>query len=851
MHDKPPGVTFLRRGCDNVMKYAIIPLQFHDCALEFLMDERTLRVLDYPAVKEMLAARASSSLGRRKAVSAYPSTEIKRINSWLDETTEAVKLISELGSFPFGGLSDIDELIRKARVASLLEGQALLKIAGCLRAAVSVRTHVEKLADELPRLWKLAGDLSDEMQLARRIDQALEDDGGVRPDASPALIRLHRRAIALEDTMRQRMNSILREAVDRGLLQDAVIVSRDNRFCLPIKAAVQSRFNGIIHDRSATGATVFMEPVEIVQRGNELREVFLSIRDEEEAVLRELTDDVAAIADALDTDQTILSVLDYISAKARLAIDLRATPPIMRDDGVTSLRSARHPLIPDDVIVPVTIWIGEDYNTLVITGPNTGGKTVSLKTLGLCTVMAMSGLHIPAESGSEISIFENVWADIGDEQSIEQSLSTFSSHMTQIVKIVNRIHAAQRRHSRDGKSIDTSARAHRISALVLLDEVGAGTDPTEGAALAKTILAFLHSAGCRTVATTHYNALKLHAYSEPGFQNAAVQFDVRTLKPTYRLLIGHPGSSNAFEISQRLGLPREIVRQARDTLDEEQLNIEQAIAQMRDSKDRYDREAREIKKDGHEVERLRQEYDEKLRKVEERESRARKDACNEALQIVREAEDQAREIIARLQAQPKQGKATQQARDELADLRKASATKAKKAEREHRAFEQPQEEVEDEEGVRSLDLEIGAWVHVATFSQDGTIAREIGPATYEVSIGNMRVQVDIEDLLPPKNPPAPESIALAKRLKATKSQTIKSEINLIGKMVAEALFELEKYLDDAALAQLSEVRIVHGKGTGALRDAVWKYLKRNPHIRDFETAAVSDGGTGATVAYLR
>jgi DNA mismatch repair protein MutS2 len=415
----------------------------------------------------------------------------------------------------------------------------------------------------------------------------------VKPDASPELIRLHRQATSLEEAMRQRLGTIMRQAAERDLLQEALIVSRDGRFCVPVKATVQSRFQGIVHDRSASGATVFMEPLEIVERGNRLRETYLAIRDEQEAVLRALTHHVGDISESVQSDQQTLGLLDFISARARLALEMDAAPPELADDGVTSLRSARHPFIADQHVVPTSIWIGDEFSTLVITGPNTGGKTVCLKTLGLLTLMAMSGLHIPAEAGSRVSVFENVWADIGDEQSIEQSLSTFSSHMTQIVKVINRIYARRQR------SEESNSRP--LSALVLLDEVGAGTDPTEGAALARTILSFLHQSGCRTVATTHYNSLKLFAYAQEGMQNASVQFDPRTLQPTYRLLIGSPGSSNAFEIAQRLGLPRRLVSDARASLDDEQLTAEQAISQMRSSQQRYDRQTHNLKQESRQM----------------------------------------------------------------------------------------------------------------------------------------------------------------------------------------------------------------------------------------------------------
>ncbi len=810
------------------------------------MDERTFRVLELDKIKELLAERAASSLGKRRCRAISPATDLHRIRGWQSETTEGVLLVSDRGRFPLAGLSDIEEPVKRARVASLLDGSSLLRVSGCLRAASAMQKYLEPMSGDAPRLWALGEQLTVDDELVFDIETSLDDDGGVRPDASPELVRLHRQATSIEEDMRGRMVSILGKAAERDLVQDAMIVSREGRMCIPIKASLQSRFQGVIHDRSSTGVTVFMEPLEIVQLGNKLKETLLEIRDAEEAVLRALTGRVATIAEGILADQTSLGVLDFISAKARLAVSLQATEPVMTADGVTSLRSARHPLIPDEHVVPTSIWIGDEFATLVITGPNTGGKTVSLKTLGLLTLMAMCGLHIPAESGSQVSIFENVWADIGDEQSIEQSLSTFSSHMTQIVKTINRIYAFQNRNvDADG---DVTSVAPQISALVLLDEVGAGTDPTEGAALAKTILSFLHQAGCRTVATTHYNSLKLFAYAQDGMQNAAVQFDHKTLKPTYRLLIGHPGSSNAFEIARRLGLPKRLVAEARETLDEEQINLERAIAEMRDSRDRYERQRREVDEESDELAGLQAEYERKLKKLGEREAQALGEGFESALRIVREAEEQARAIIAHLQAQPKQSKVTQQLRDEVAALKQDLTKAAREHAREAAGAYEGAEDSED--AGPGFDVSDGAWVHVKLLGKDGVITRRTGPDGYEVSVGKMRIETTVDELGPAKNPPSTEARALAHKMQMRKSASVKDEIDMRGERVEEALPRLEKYLDDVALAGLLTVRIIHGKGTGALREAVHELLRKNPHVRGYEACPPEEGGDGATVVSL-
>jgi DNA mismatch repair protein MutS2 len=805
------------------------------------MDERTLRVLEYPKIKQMLTERCASSLGKARAEALTPSTSLRRARAALSETSEAAALVREWGYFPFGGLSDISELLSRARTGLFLEGSALLRVADCLRAAVAVHRYLERGQDLAPTLWHMSEHLTLASELQRDIEKALDDEGKVKPDASPELIRLHRQATSLEEAMRQRLGTIMRQAAERDLLQEALIVSRDGRFCVPVKATVQSRFQGIVHDRSASGATVFMEPLEIVERGNRLRETYLAIRDEQEAVLRALTHHVGAISESVQADQQTLGLLDFISARAHLALEMDAAPPELADDGVTSLRSARHPFIADQHVVPTSIWIGDEFSTLVITGPNTGGKTVCLKTLGLLTLMAMSGLHIPAEAGSRVSVFENVWADIGDEQSIEQSLSTFSSHMTQIVKVINRIYARRQR------SEESNSRP--LSALVLLDEVGAGTDPTEGAALARTILSFLHQSGCRTVATTHYNSLKLFAYAQEGMQNASVQFDPRTLQPTYRLLIGSPGSSNAFEIAQRLGLPRRLVSDARASLDDEQLTAEQAISQMRSSQQRYDRQTHNLKQESRQMEQLRQEYEEKLAALESRETEAMRDGFRKAREIVQQAEEQARQIIARLQAESRQSRTTQQLRDQVSTLRREVARAAETYEKD--AAPAPVEPPPQDDASASPALSPGDWVHVSSLRKDGSIIRQIDAETYEVSVQNMRAQAKLTDLTAPKDPPRPEATELARRMQARKVRSTSPEIHLRGRNVAEALLELEKYLDDASLAGLQQVRIVHGKGTGALRQGLREYLATNSQVRSFETAPQSEGGSGATVVYLR
>lgn len=744
-------------------------------------------------------------------------------------------LLSEKGRLPFGGLTDISEHLGRAQAGGMLQGSALLRVADCIRISRIVRRHIHSMHEDLPGLWSLAESLTEQPELQEDIQQKLDDEGFVRPDASPKLIRLHDRVAELEENLRSRMQSIMRTAAGRDLLQDSVIVRREGRFCLPVRSEHRSRFEGIVHDRSASGATIFMEPNAVRDTGNELRETHLEIREEEEAVLRALSARVGEIHADIEYSMETLSILDFILAKGRLSIDMQASAAEITTSGVVSLRSARHPLISDDDVVPISIWIGEEFRTLVITGPNTGGKTVCLKTLGLLVLMAMSGLHIPAEEGSEISLFEHVWADIGDEQSIEQSLSTFSSHMTQIVKIINRI-ASHRADNQD----------RGVRALVLLDEIGAGTDPTEGSALARSILTELHTAGCRTAVTTHYNNLKLFAYDQDGMQNAAVQFDEQTLQPTYRLLIGHLGSSNAFEIAQRLGLPARLVERARGNMDEDHMSLERAITDMRDTKHDFERKSAEVQQEAEKLQDLRGEYEEALEDLARERSKATGEAYKKAMEIVEVAEEKVRSIIAQMQAEPGQSKVTQKLRDDIARLREES----------RRAYEEHERSrVEETETAPETpppeDLSDGAWVHVESLGRDGTISRQVDDSTYEVAIGNMRVEADLADLTDAKSPPSQEAAGLARRMQAEKRATFDPEIDLRGATVSEAIMELEKYLDDAALANISEVRIIHGKGTGTLRQGVHSFLSENEHVAEFEVAPVEEGGAGATIVHLK
>ncbi len=797
------------------------------------MDSHALRVLEFDKIREMLAACCACSLGKRRARALRPSQDAAWIVERLKETTEARKAVAHHGAPPFGGLRDVGELLQKAGAGRVLEGEELRHVADALRAARRVKGYIDETPeDEFVRLRAIAEGLHDNHELEQQIERSLDDEGKVRDDASDELRSLRRKHVSAYDRLQATLARILTREAAGSNLQERLIVQRSGRYCLPIRASAQGHFQGLIHDRSDSGATVFMEPLEAVGLGNELREAELAIEEEKLRILQELSGAVGAIAEGAAEDLRTLGVLDFIFAKARLAGKLDASEPAVADRGTFLLNRARHPLLTGEV-VPTDIWIGRDFDTLLITGPNTGGKTVALRTVGLLALMFQSGLHISASVGSEIAVFDDIVADIGDEQGIAQSLSTFSSHMTQIIRALQRLEA---QHRRDPDS---------VNALVLFDELGAGTDPTEGSALARAILEELQRLGARTLATTHYNELKTFAYTTKRMMNASVEFDVKTLRPTFHLLIGEPGSSNAFEIAQRLGLPRTIARRAKSFVDEEDMAVEEVIRRMEHTRRRLSEEADLAAGEREELDRMQRDYAARLEDLAQRRRQAMEEGFAEAREIVSRAEEQPRGIIADLQRQPSQSKVTERRRQEIAQLRRQVEERAAHYDEEERAaaeaVEPPAPEFEFAEGDPA---------HVKPFSRDGIVLRYTDADHVLVEVGKMRLEVAARDLGPAQEPISEEHRALAERLKISKQFSVSREINLIGLTVDEALDELEKYLDDAFLAGLESVRLIHGKGTGALRRGIHEYLRTHRNVRSFALADRSEGGEGATVVSL-
>jgi DNA mismatch repair protein MutS2 len=800
------------------------------------MDDRTLRVLEYDKVIALLAQCAVSEPGRALVRALEPATDHRTVCERLAETSEARRAVEMGQQAPLGGLRDIAPHVAQACSRGLLEPPDLLQVGDFLRCVGRLRAFLAALGDAARGLSAMATDLVPLEALEAAIGRCVTDDGGIRRSATAELSRLNDKADRLERQLRAQLEATLRREAERGTLQEPVIVFRAGRLCLPVQVGQQARFGGIVHDRSDSGATVFMEPADALGLGNMLRTTQLEIAAEVERVLRDLSGQVAGAREALLDDLATMAQVDFVLAKGKLSRSMRACEPAIVDGASVRLLGVRHPLV-GEAAVPIDIWVGEGFRTLVITGPNTGGKTVTLKSVGLLSLMAQAGLHVPADPGSRVAVWRHIWADIGDEQSIEQSLSTFSGHMTQIVKIISRVDALTRRRVRAGSS------ERPLRALVLLDELGAGTDPTEGAALAQAILETLHEAGSVTVATTHYSDLKLYAYQREGVENASVEFDPRTLEPTYRLRIGRAGVSNALAIAQRLGLPRATVARARGFMGDQTKQFDDAIGQVEREHQRLREQAAEAEAARRDAEALRTRYAESVDEMRECQSLATQEAYEAAEAIVRGAEEQARAIIADLQRQTKQSAVTHEGRQQLARMREELVQRRSQAEA---VTTSPPREVE-----AGPLWQVGDLVHVATLGRDGVVLDRLRDGRTAVQVGALRVDCAPDQLGQPVSPPSADATALAERMHTRKSYTVSREIDVRGMAVDEAALEIDKYLDDAVLARYPRVRIVHGKGTGMLRRGLHEFLRAHAQVREFHAGAFADGGDGVTEVALQ
>ncbi len=791
------------------------------------MNEKALKTLEYYKIIDMLEAFATSSIGKNKCRQLRPLDNLTEIETMQQETADALSRIYQKGSLSFSGVKDVRGSLKRLEVGSTLGIGELLAIRSLLEnasraKAYSRRETENEHTDSLDNMFELIEPLS---PLATEIGRCILSEDEISDDASTGLRQVRRSMKLTNDKIHTQLSSFV-SGNSRTYLQDAVVTMRNGRYCIPVKAEYKSQVPGMIHDQSSTGSTIFVEPMTIVRLNNEMRELEIQEQKEIEMILSNLSQLAAENLDAIFDDVKLLSELDFIFARAQLAKSQNATEPRFNRDRIIDIKKARHPLIDKHKVVPIDIRIGETFDLLIVTGPNTGGKTVSLKTVGLLTLMGQSGLHIPAFDNSRLSVFREVYADIGDEQSIEQSLSTFSSHMTNVVRFM--------------ETADSDS-------LVLFDELGAGTDPTEGAALAIAILSTLHDRGIRAMATTHYSELKVYALSTPGVENASCEFDVETLRPTYRLLIGVPGKSNAFAISQKLGLPLSIIERAKEQISQEDETFEDVLSNLEESRKTIESEREELASYKEEIKTLKEQLEEKQDKLDQRKERIIAEANEEAHRILREAKDYADQTMRIFNKAGKDSMSAKELEKHRSDLRKKMDKAGKKV-----ALKTPQKQ---KSTLRPQDLSLGDSVKVMSLNVKGTVgSKPDSKGMLFVQMGILRSKVHISDLQLIDEPvitgPALTRTGAGK-IKMNKSASVRTEINLLGKTVDEAVSELDKYLDDAYLAHLSSVRIVHGKGTGALRKGVHNYLKRLKYVQDFHLAEFGEGDAGVTIVEFK
>lgn len=791
------------------------------------MNEKVLRTLEYNKIINMLTERANSDPGRKLCRELKPYTDIDVINEAQQQTADALSRMFKKGSTSFGGNKDLGYSIKSLSVGAALSAAELLKIAGMLENVSRVKSYGRRERDDEQKdsLDAFFDALEPLTLLSSEIRRCILSEEEISDNASPALKSIRRNIMLTNDRIHSQLNNMVSGSC-RTYLQDAVITMRNNRYCLPVKAEHKGQVPGMIHDQSSTGSTFFIEPAAVVELNNRLKELAMKEQEEIEIILADLSAQAAEHTDALSNNQQIMTTLDFIFAKASLAMDQNATAPVFNTDRRVNIRKGRHPLLDKKKVVPIDIYLGQDFDLLIITGPNTGGKTVSLKTVGLFTLMGQAGLHIPALDRSELSVFTEVYADIGDEQSIEQSLSTFSSHMTSIVSIL--------------KHADSES-------LCLFDELGAGTDPTEGAALAIAILDHLHKRQIRTMATTHYSELKVYALSAEHVENACCEFDVNTLQPTYRLLIGIPGKSNAFAISSKLGLPDYIIRAAKEQISQENEAFEDLIADLEHSKVTIEKERLEAASYKEEIKRLKEQLQTKQDKIEETKERILREANEKARDILQEAKEVADETIRVFQ---KAGPGAS-----MKDLEKTREKVRGKISEKSEKLSLKQNQPKQKE-LKPGQLKLGDSVKILSMGLKGTVSSlPDHKGNMFVQCGIIRTQTNIKDIIlmedTPVTKPSSQMRSAGSKIKMSKSYSVSTEINLLGKTVDEALCELDKYLDDAYLAHLPSVRIVHGKGTGALRKAVQGHLKKVKYVESFRLGEHGEGDAGVTIAVFK
>lgn len=802
------------------------------------MNEKALRILEYPKIIQQLAECATSHSGKALCRSLLPSCSLPEILRLQTETADALRRLYAKGSLSFSGVKDIRPNIRRLEIGSSLDTVELLDIARLLEVSLRARQY-EKADDGKEQeispdsLAELFGCIEPLPSLQREIRRCILSEEEIADDASPELRRIRRQIHLSQERIHSQLSEIVNGSA-RQYLQDALITQRDGRYCIPVRAEHRSQVPGMIHDQSSSGSTLFIEPMAIVKLNNDIRQLEADEKAEIQKILASLSEEAAGNSEAILTDVEALTALDFIFARAQLAKKMNASMPDFNEDGIIELRKARHPLIDKRTVVPVDISLGRTYDLLIISGPNTGGKTVSLKTVGLLTLMGQAGLHIPAAEHSCLSLFQEVYADIGDEQSIEQSLSTFSSHMTNIVSFWDKA--------------DTGS-------LVLFDELGAGTDPEEGAALAIAILSSLHERGIRTVATTHYSELKIYALSTPGVENGCCEFDVATLRPTYRLLIGVPGKSNAFAISRKLGLPDNVIESARQHLSDAEEDFEDVISDLEDRRVSMEKAESEMTRNRDEIRSLRESLERRSRNLEDSREKILEKAREEAARILRETKEYADETIRNYNKYGADANAARQMERERTQLRERMSALDQQSGK-GRAKKEASTVGQERRAADPKKLHIGDSVFVKSMNLKGTVMTlpdQRGSLQVRMGILNSKVNVNDLELIDEITIQAPNlSRTGSGKVRLSKSAAVSTEINLLGKTVDEAVSELDKYLDDAYMAHLPSVRIVHGKGTGALRKGVHDYLRRQKKkVASFRLGEFGEGDAGVTIVKFR
>ncbi|MBS4536271.1 endonuclease MutS2 [Clostridium sp. D2Q-14] len=792
------------------------------------MNKKSLKTLEYFKIIEILKTKAESSLGKDIVDELNPMKELMEVKNAQDETEEGVNIILRRGNPPLGGIFNLSSEISRAVKGGILYPSALLKIADSLRVGRRLKSFIRSDREDkdsfYPILEGYIGDISTFREIEDEIENAIISDEEISDNASSALRSIRRQIETKNSSIRSKLNSIINSSNNKKILQDSIITLRNDRYVVPVKQENRSQFPGLVHDQSSSGATLFIEPMSIVNFNNELKELKVEEKKEIERILKDLSEKVAEISEYIMSNQNILAKLDFIFAKAKLALEMNGTKPILNDEGKIYIKKGRHPLIPKNEVVANDIYLGEKFSSLIITGPNTGGKTVTLKTVGLLTLMAQAGLHVPCDYNSHMAVFNNIFADIGDEQSIEQNLSTFSSHMTNIVNIIDSL---------------------EDNSLVLFDELGAGTDPTEGAALAMSILNYLYDKNIMTIATTHYSELKLYAIATEGVENASVEFDVETLSPTYKLLIGVPGKSNAFEISSRLGLQDVIIEKSKELLTKENIQFEDVLANIeidRKISEKNKAESERLKK---EISKLKEELEEKRQKIDKVRKNTLKEAKIEARKILEKAKVEADEIIREL-------------RDISTDIEKE---RNKKIQESKDRLKNKLNTMDDDLADNILgqtstnppeDLKVGDPVKLLNLNQIATVLTEPDKdGNLMVQAGIMKVNVNLSNIEKTKDQEKDKTEHSTKGIVRSKTRSIKTELDLRGKNLEEAMLEVDKYLDNVYIAGLNQVTIIHGKGTGVLREGIKQQLKSHSHVKGFRLGKYGEGGTGVTIVDLK